>query len=223
MTTAPSYTKFQLEQMAEVVADYPEGPFSSYYKQVLASYTLTPDIKAVEEAPKSYGTGGPSKGGKKPYSNAATPKQLDYIGKLLTLREVPTSLRTLATSPDLTFKTARTVIDALKLCPWLPKEPKKVAGKTVGDGFYCHDGAYYKAQYGAKTNNLYCKKWDGVEWGYVGQAPLAFLTESDRLTKEQASAFGALYGRCVKCTRRLTDEYSIEHGYGKICAGKLGW
>ncbi|MDB4897217.1 MAG: hypothetical protein JWN15_3479 [Firmicutes bacterium] len=227
MTTATAYTKSQLEMMAEVVASDPGNLFAEHYKTVLANYTLKPDVKAVEAAPKSYGKGTGTGGGKKPLG--ATSNQLSYIGKLLASRVVPDALRAEAEAPYLAFKAATKLIDALKVCPWLPKEPVKGATKAitkaVGDGFYCHDGVYYKAQYGTTTHNLYCKKWDAEykEWEYAGKAPLAFLTEDDRLTQAQASEFGALYGQCFKCSKKLTDEFSIAHGYGKICAGKMGF
>lgn len=49
------------------------------------------------------------------------------------------------------------------------------------------------------------------------------LQPEDRLTKEQAKAFGALYGTCVRCGRTLTLEESIERMMGKTCFGKMRW
>lgn len=42
-----------------------------------------------------------------------------------------------------------------------------------------------------------------------------------RLTWDEALAFGALYGQCVRCGRTLTKESSIEAAIGPVCAGKL--
>jgi hypothetical protein len=49
------------------------------------------------------------------------------------------------------------------------------------------------------------------------------LRPEDRMTLEEAKAFGALYGTCCVCGRTLTKEESIEAGIGPICAGKGMW
>lgn len=41
-----------------------------------------------------------------------------------------------------------------------------------------------------------------------------------RMTSEDSTAFGQLYGVCVRCFRDLTNEVSIDRGMGPICAGK---
>ena len=43
-----------------------------------------------------------------------------------------------------------------------------------------------------------------------------------KLTEDTAAKLGKLYGTCVICNRRLTDEQSIERGIGPICLEK-GW
>lgn len=42
------------------------------------------------------------------------------------------------------------------------------------------------------------------------------------LTVEEAAAQGRLYGFCIVCSRRLTDEESIAAGIGPVCAKRLG-
>lgn len=37
-----------------------------------------------------------------------------------------------------------------------------------------------------------------------------------------AKAYGALMGRCSYCDKALTDEGSVEVGYGPVCAAKYG-
>ncbi len=51
---------------------------------------------------------------------------------------------------------------------------------------------------------------------------IAQLRPEWRMTFEQARAFGALYGTCVRCGRTLTAEDSIDRMMGPVCAGK-GW
>jgi hypothetical protein len=61
-----------------------------------------------------------------------------------------------------------------------------------------------------------------VEWAYR-PGLLAKISPEWRVTKEVAAAFGALYGRCIRCHRTLTREDSIERAMGPICSGKMGW
>lgn len=62
-----------------------------------------------------------------------------------------------------------------------------------------------------------------LEWRYVGGPQKAGVLQAWMMTREEAAAFGALYGVCVRCHRDLTREESIERAMGPICAGKQGW
>lgn len=44
------------------------------------------------------------------------------------------------------------------------------------------------------------------------------LRPEDKMTLDEAKAFGALYGTCCNCGRMLTNEESIAAGIGPICA-----
>ncbi len=46
------------------------------------------------------------------------------------------------------------------------------------------------------------------------------LTADMRLPRDEAVAFGKLYGVCVRCGADLTDEKSIRRGLGPWCAGQ---
>lgn len=46
------------------------------------------------------------------------------------------------------------------------------------------------------------------------------LSTNDKMSLEDAKAFGKLYGFCCRCGAILTDENSIEAGIGPICASK---
>lgn len=99
----------------------------------------------------------------------------------------------------------------------------------VGEGFYAHLGKIYKVQRAVHgSGHLYAKmlvpptNGGGSQWVY-GPGIHKQLTESMRLTREEAVRFGKLYGVCCICGRTLTNEDSIEAGIGPICAGKAGW
>jgi len=94
------------------------------------------------------------------------------------------------------------------------------------DGMYkMADGTIVKVQYAVNgSGRLYAKRLvvDGdhgtfeYEPGLIGR-----LAPTDRMTVEEAAAFGRLYGFCVVCGRTLTDEVSIATGIGPVCAGRM--
>lgn len=111
------------------------------------------------------------------------------------------------------------------------------------EGIFVKDGIFYKVVAGTNTGNFYAKRLvveepdcggcqngeycdppcpSTFEWVYEGRKPLHILNREMRATAEQATAFGALTGTCVFCSRKLTDERSIEVGYGPICAEREG-
>lgn len=63
---------------------------------------------------------------------------------------------------------------------------------------------------------------DGETWGWE-RAPgmVNRLTPADRMSLEEAQAFGRIYGVCCACGAILTDETSIAAGIGPVCASKF--
>lgn len=129
-----------------------------------------------------------------------------------------------------TKREASAIIERLKSLPNAPRPVIATPAKTVTsgaiteDGMYLKDGVIYKVQLAVNgSGRLYAKKFntETKEFEYAGIAPLRSLTLADKMSREQAGEYGKLYGICMRCSRTLTDEYSIANGYGKICAGKL--
>lgn len=121
----------------------------------------------------------------------------------------------------LTFDTVGELINALKAAP---RKPRTETFK-VEDGIYFYEGRYVKVQvacYG--SGRRYTKVFDTEteSWEREGNL-LGKLKAEHKLTEAQASQFGALYGQCVRCSLPLTNEFSIEHGYGPVCASKMGF
>jgi hypothetical protein len=102
------------------------------------------------------------------------------------------------------------------------------------------DGMFWKVQHNRRHDSHYGKRavirsypeWDedgneteghSLDWVYEGRKPLHTLTAETRLNPEQAKEFGMLYGMCCRCGRELTDEFSIEHGIGPVCAKRQGF
>ena len=95
------------------------------------------------------------------------------------------------------------------------------------EGFYTRDGFYYKVVQSESTGRFYAYEGEPfpdrkIDWVYAGRRPLHNLTAAHRLNAEQAAQLGHLTGRCVFCSRKLTDDRSTEVGYGPICADREG-
>lgn len=116
-----------------------------------------------------------------------------------------------------------------------PTAPAPAAATHLGiteDGMYrTADGTIYKVQHAVHgSGRLYAKRLQVTDHGDGEPATVTFdyapgavhtLTPDDRMTLDQARAFGALYGTCIRCGRTLTDDDSIAAGIGPICAGKI--
>lgn len=60
-------------------------------------------------------------------------------------------------------------------------------------------------------------RWD-YQAGLLGK-----IRPEWRMTLAEAAQFGALYGRCMRCHRELTNEISIELAMGPICRNAKNW
>jgi Family of unknown function (DUF6011) len=112
---------------------------------------------------------------------------------------------------------------------------KAAAARAAADqpaldaGMYKLDGVIYKVQKAVHgSGNLYAKKLVepstfGARASFV-YAPgvIRRLTVADRMSLEDAKAWGALYGTCCVCGRTLTDERSIAEGIGPVCGNRFG-
>lgn len=179
--------------------------------------------------------------------NTASEKQVNFIEKLIgqlnedTRPAMQTFYEGVVERGELTGKAASGMIDGLlKEVRNQPKPaaPQPPAAGEVYEGMYRKDGEIYKVQRAVHgSGNLYAKilvvdteavrDADGsiVEAAEVHfeYAPGAInkLSVSDKLSLDEAKAFGALYGTCCVCGRTLTNETSIEAGIGPICAKKF--
>lgn len=108
-----------------------------------------------------------------------------------------------------------------------PKFFPDLRGKVTA-GYYKHGDLYVKVQEGLGSGRPYAKMLlvnpatRRLNWVYK-PGLVDRLDPSEKMTAGDAKGFGDLYGVCFKCGRKLTDERSIELGYGRICAEKLGW
>jgi hypothetical protein len=99
---------------------------------------------------------------------------------------------------------------------------------AITDGLYrSPDGAVFKVQKAVHgSGNLYAKRLEVDPESRTGTfvyepGAIRRIDPAWRMTKEDAIAFGALYGCCCACGRTLTDEKSIEAGIGPVCGRKF--
>ena len=92
------------------------------------------------------------------------------------------------------------------------------------DGVYRFFGDTFRAQWNRENTRMYGKRLiieDGaIEWKYE-PGILARIAGARKLTLEEAKEYGKLYGECIRCGARLTDETSIAEGIGPICKEKF--
>lgn len=115
---------------------------------------------------------------------------------------------------------------------------ERQSGALAEEGFYKVGTAYFKVQvavhgsgrrYAKKLVELPERDEDGKivskgRWE-MARGVVYRLRKEDLLSAEEAAKFGQLYGMCMYCWRELTDERSIEVGYGPVCAANrnLPW
>ena len=121
--------------------------------------------------------------------------------------------------------------DASSLIDLLFAAPRRVTVQDTAisasggpvEGMHFIDGQVIKVQRAVHgSGNLYAKVLN-VETERFEYAPGAVnrTSEETLMTKAQASEFGRLYGMCAACAATLTDEFSIERGYGPVCAKRF--
>jgi hypothetical protein len=146
--------------------------------------------------------------------------------------------------PLLEHSDASKFIEALKKLDWAGSKSTPAKGKTVVDdpvtehGVYKHGDTFYMVKWnraGTKLNSyrLVMLKTPEeakrlAEMGsrkkvvkFVYDGGMVFkLSASEKLTSEQAKAFGALYSSCCQCGYLLTNPLSIALGIGPVCGGR---
>ncbi len=170
----------------------------------------------------------------------ATDKQANFIARLRAERELP----------DLPFNGTKNQASAeITRLLDMPKTAtagspaQQRASQAAEEGLYKVGDDFYKVQQAVHgSGRRYAKllqkppmkdgKVDLDEIGGRDKKRLQWdlapgmvfrLTPEQALTHEEARAFGSLYGFCCSCGLQLTDQRSIDNGYGEKCASNHGW
>lgn len=157
---------------------------------------------------------------------AASPAQLALIERMAQEqgREVPA---------DLTKQQASDLIT--EMMANRDKAPATATLAKVTEGMYrTPEGDIYKVQMAVHgSGKLYAKRLVELDeprvmkkgtrthdFEYVAGG-LQKLTPEMKMTREEAQAWGRLYGTCCRCGLILTDEESIAQGIGPICGDRF--
>lgn len=183
----------------------------------------------------------------------ATPSeaQVGFIRSLLADRDTSDADRALQGLIDayqdgtLSRGNASKLIDLLKKLPWQTKMatwqprgfeqavlpvPVPTSYAPAPEGYHClttaQGPAFYQVKTSKSSGRRYSMLWDGARWDYeAGRSALRQLSEATLITAEQAKMFGDEYHSCIFCHQTLTDQRSIDAGYGPVCAANhsLPW
>lgn len=159
-----------------------------------------------------------------PSEPKASDKQLGFIRRLADERGRDISDAVLA---ELTRSEASELIDSLLQVKVQPKVPAK---GDLEAGIYRVGDEVFKVQLAIHgSGRPYAKRLvvttdeDGHPVGkfVFADGALSKISADDKLSLDEARAFGQLYGVCVSCGATLTDETSITNGLGPVCARKF--
>lgn len=171
----------------------------------------------------------------------ASDKQKSFLRNLITDRELDAGERTMMVRTlEQEMLSMRAASNAINFCLGRPRKPLAVepAADPVTDvGMYHVGETFYKVQRSRQSGNLYAKVLvvdvpavrddDGhllagacCHFDYAG-GMIFRLTASQRLTLDEAKAFGVAYGTCCVCGALLTDPKSVALGIGPICIKRI--
>jgi hypothetical protein len=152
----------------------------------------------------------------------ATTRQVDYINALLTQREFSEVIE----FATLTSQQASDYINRLLASPrkTTTATPRPNLSELSVGMYRTQDGEIYRIHESRETGRLYAKQLiltgDTPKFEFASGA-IYRLTPADRMTLDQARAFGVETGFCCVCGRFLTDTTSVSRGIGPVCEGRV--
>jgi hypothetical protein len=116
--------------------------------------------------------------------------------------------------------------EASSLIETLLRSPRKAGGsveRVSEEGMYRNaEGDIFRVQKARESGNLYAKKLDVLDGGFIYvQGAIRLIKPSDRMSLDEAKAFGVEYGICCVCGAFLTNAVSIAEGIGPVCGGRV--
>ncbi len=120
-----------------------------------------------------------------------------------------------------------TSVEASSLITELLNSPRKAgaaaAERVSEEGMYRNaEGDIFRVQRSKESGNLYAKRLDPIAGGFeYVQGAIRLIKPSDRMSLDEAKAFGVAYGICCVCGAFLTNEVSVAEGIGPVCGGRV--
>lgn len=148
--------------------------------------------------------------------NPASPRQISFLNTLADERGYDFGDRKPA---GMTVREASEMIEFLLAMP----KPTTVAFVELEVGMYRLDnGDIYRVQRSRESGRLYAKKLDWANNSFVFESgAMRLITADDRMTLDEAKAWGVETGICCVCSAFLTDEKSVRAGIGPVCARRV--
>ena len=157
----------------------------------------------------------------------ATPKQIAFAARLYTERyDADNVAEMLEIFSSLTTRDASTTIDNLLRVPVPRRQQTPNRPAVTEQGMYrLPTGEVFKVQRSRESGNVYAKALVVIEHGQArfeyAAGAIRKLSADDRMSVEDAKAFGLQFGVCCCCGATLTDPKSIAAGIGPVCAKRL--
>lgn len=102
-------------------------------------------------------------------------------------------------------------------------QPAQQDTSGLDEGFYrAEDGSIYQVVQARHGSHLLAKRLNPETgaFDYAGAAR-RFVKPAQRMTLEDAKAYGKQTGSCMVCGRKLTAAASVEAGIGPVCAKRF--
>lgn len=143
-------------------------------------------------------------------------KQAQFIVRLLSEKEVSQEVRDKIGDPSrLELRSASKIID------WLRDQPQQTTDDAVTDeGMYIDGLTIFKVRRSKSSGSLYAMRLVGNKFVYEAGAIRA-LKSSQRMSLDQAKAYGVQTGTCCVCAAALSDPKSVAAGIGPVCAKRV--
>lgn len=103
-------------------------------------------------------------------------------------------------------------------CPTAPAP----APVEVAEGLYKAADGTIVLVYRTRNDRLAGKTKQGRSFRYQ-QGAVALAATGHPVSAEDAALFGKAHGYCIACAHDLTDDRSLDVGYGPVCAKRYGW
>jgi len=226
------YATYEEQMMIEAQSEHDKGCCTENdpctlrvgVTRALASHKLTPDFRVREERKTQSGKGTGWTGQKKAVS--PTEPQARFWASLMSqLRELGREELASALEDEWngvkSFKDYSALLDTTKTRVHQIKkaQPKVQTNESLSEGVYQVGETVYKVKR-SQSGYLYAMVLteDGFQFE---RGAIRNIKPENRMTLEEAKAYGRQTGTCCQCGRELTNETSVREGIGPVCGGRI--